>query len=115
MQIAPLERSSSSNCRQANSEDWRLVVDGTVAHPLALSLADLRSLPMHSQITEVACEEGWSYIAEWIGTPLSNVLREAGVLPQTRYVVYFTRLNKELWESIDMADAWIRIRCSQWA
>jgi len=66
--------------------DWRLVVDGTVAHPMSLSLADLKSLGLHSQITEVACEEGWSYIAEWIGTPLSVVLREAGVLPQTQYV-----------------------------
>ena len=85
--------------------DWRLVVDGTVAHPLVLSLADLKTLPVHSQITEVACEEGWSYVAEWIGTPLSNVLREAGVLPQTRYIVYHA-FEKSLWGSIDMADAW---------
>ena len=59
---------------------------------------------MRSQITEVACEEGWSYIAEWIGTPLSGVLREAGVLPQTRYIVYYA-IEKGMWESIDMADA----------
>jgi DMSO/TMAO reductase YedYZ molybdopterin-dependent catalytic subunit len=76
-----------------------------VAHPLVLSLADLKTMPVSSQITEVACEEGWSYIAEWIGTPLSGVLREAGVLPQSRYVVYYA-IEKGLWESIDMADAW---------
>jgi DMSO/TMAO reductase YedYZ molybdopterin-dependent catalytic subunit len=86
-------------------KDWRLVVDGTVAHPLVLSLADLKAMPVHSQITEVACEEGWSYIAEWIGTPLSGVLREAGVLPQSRYVVYYA-IEKGLWESIDIGDAW---------
>jgi DMSO/TMAO reductase YedYZ molybdopterin-dependent catalytic subunit len=84
--------------------DWRLVVDGTVARPISLSLADLKSMPIHSQITEIACEEGWSYIAEWIGTPLSGVLREAGVLPQSRYVVYYS-IEEGLWESIDMADA----------
>jgi DMSO/TMAO reductase YedYZ molybdopterin-dependent catalytic subunit len=84
--------------------DWRLVVDGTVARPLVLSLADLKSLPIHSQITEVACEEGWSYVAEWIGTPLSVVLREAGVLPQSRYVVYYG-VEKWAWESIDLAEA----------
>jgi DMSO/TMAO reductase YedYZ molybdopterin-dependent catalytic subunit len=84
--------------------DWRLVVDGTVAHPLVLSLADLKTLPVRSQITEVACEEGWSYIAEWIGTPLSGVLREAGVLPQTRYIVYYA-MEKNGWESIDVAEA----------
>ncbi len=85
--------------------DWRLVVDGTVAHPLVLSLADLKAMPARSQITEVACEEGWSYIAEWIGTPLSSVLREAGVLPQTRYVVYYASLEKQAWESMDIGDA----------
>jgi DMSO/TMAO reductase YedYZ molybdopterin-dependent catalytic subunit len=86
-------------------KDWRLVVDGTVAHPLVLSLADLKSMPIRSQITEVACEEGWSYIAEWIGTPLSEVLREAGALPQSRYVVYRS-IDKFIWESMDMHDAW---------
>jgi len=85
-------------------KDWRLVVDGTVAHPMSLSLADLKGLGLHSQITEVACEEGWSYIAEWIGTPLSGVLREAGVLPETRYIIY-NSIEEGAWASIDMQDA----------
>jgi len=85
-------------------KDWRLVIDGTVARPMTFSLADLKSMPIHSQITEIACEEGWSYVAEWIGTPLSAVLKEAGVLPQSRYVVYYP-IEKFLWGSIDMADA----------
>jgi DMSO/TMAO reductase YedYZ molybdopterin-dependent catalytic subunit len=88
----------------AGFSEWRLVIDGTVARPMSLSLADLKSMPIRSQITEVACEEGWSYIAEWIGTPLSAVLGEVGVLPQSRYVVYYP-VEKNLWGSIDMADA----------
>ena len=84
--------------------DWKLSVDGMVAHPTAFSISDLRSLPVRSQITEVACEEGWSYIAEWIGTPLHNVLDAVGVLPQARYIVYFS-IQPDWWESIDMADA----------
>jgi len=88
----------------AGFADWRLVVDGMVARPLSLSVADLRALAMRSQITEVVCEEGWSYVAEWIGTPLHEVLREAGTLPQVRYIVY-TAMEKDGWESIDMADA----------
>ncbi|MDE3186857.1 MAG: molybdopterin-dependent oxidoreductase [Acidobacteriota bacterium] len=84
--------------------DWRLTVDGMVARPTSFSVADLRSLPIRNQITEVACEEGWSYVAEWIGTPLHEVLREVGVLPQARYVVYFS-IEPDEWESIDMADA----------
>ncbi len=84
--------------------DWRLTVDGMVEHPSSLSLADLRALPIHNQITEVVCEEGWSYIAEWIGTPLTHVLNGVGVQPQARYVVYRS-IEPDWWESIDMADA----------
>jgi DMSO/TMAO reductase YedYZ molybdopterin-dependent catalytic subunit len=84
--------------------DWRLAIDGTVAHPVSLSLSDLKTLPVRSQITELACEEGWSYIAEWIGTPLREVLNAAGILPQSRYAIYRS-IDPEWWESIDMADA----------
>lgn len=83
---------------------WRLKVDGMVARPGLFSVADLRSLGVRSQITEVACEEGWSYIAEWIGTPLSRVLHEVGIHPQARYVVYFSN-QQDWWDSIDMGDA----------
>jgi len=75
-----------------------------VTRPVTLSVADLRAMAMRNQITEVVCEEGWSYVAEWIGTPLADVLQEAGPLPQVRYVVYRS-IQSDWWESIDMADA----------
>jgi len=84
--------------------DWHLAVDGMVAHPTTFSLADLKRLPLRNQITEVACEEGWSYVAEWIGTPLFEVLHAVGTLPQARYVVYYS-IQNDWWESVDMADA----------
>ncbi len=84
--------------------DWRLGVDGLITRPASLSLSDLRDLPFRSQITEVVCEEGWSYIAEWIGTPLVEVLNASGLLPQARYLVYFS-IDRDWWESIDMDDA----------
>src|SRR5580693_7135278 len=49
--------------------DWRLSVNGLVDRPATFSLAQLKSYPQRSQITHLACEEGWSYIAEWIGVP----------------------------------------------
>jgi len=84
--------------------DWRVTVDGLVTHPLSLSIADLRALGVRNQITEIACEEGWAYIAEWIGTPLSLVLREAGVKPEARYVAYFS-IQAGLWDSLDLPEA----------
>jgi DMSO/TMAO reductase YedYZ molybdopterin-dependent catalytic subunit len=102
-EVAPLDAGFKRS--QADGfADWRLHVDGMVAHPISLSLSDLRSMGVRNNITEVNCEEGWSYVAEWIGTPLSEVLREAGALPQARYVAYFSA-QSEWWESIDMADA----------
>ena len=83
---------------------WTLSLDGMVARPASFSLSDLRGFPVRSQITEVVCEEGWSYIAEWIGTPLAELLNVSGLLPQARYLVYFS-IDRTWWESIDMADA----------
>jgi DMSO/TMAO reductase YedYZ molybdopterin-dependent catalytic subunit len=84
--------------------EWRLAVDGMVARPASFSLAELRSYPSRSQITHLACEEGWSYIAEWTGVRLSHVLDVVGILPQARYVAYFS-IQPGWWDSVDMADA----------
>jgi DMSO/TMAO reductase YedYZ molybdopterin-dependent catalytic subunit len=84
--------------------DWRLAVDGMVARPASFSVADLKRHPSRSQITHLACEEGWSYIAEWKGVPLSHVLDVVGILPQAKYVVYFS-IDRHWWDSVDMADA----------
>jgi len=84
--------------------DWRVTVDGLAARPTTFSLAEIRSFPTRSQITMIGCEEGWTYIAEWAGVPLSYILDAVGALPKVRYVVYRS-FQTYWWESIDMADA----------
>lgn len=84
--------------------DWRLAVDGMVARPASFSLAELKTFPSRSQITLVACEEGWNYIAEWSGVPLAHILQLVGTAAEARYVVYRS-IQTDWWESIDMADA----------
>lgn len=84
--------------------DWRLAVDGMVARPRSFSLAELKTFPSRSQITLVACEEGWNYIAEWSGVPLAHILQLVGTAGEARYVVYRS-IQPDWWESIDMADA----------
>jgi len=90
--------------QQGGFADWRLRVDGLVARPAFFSLAELKNFPRRSHITMIQCEEGWSYIAEWAGVPLSHVLNLVGAAPQARYVVYRS-FQPDWWESIDMADA----------
>ena len=85
-------------------KDWRLTVDGMVDRPASFSLDELKSFPSGSQITQMICEEGWSYIAEWTGVPLSHVLKLVGVQTQAQYAVYFAMDGRV--EAIDMAEAW---------
>ena len=84
--------------------DWRLSINGLVDRPASFSIAQLKSYPSRRQITQLACEEGWSYIAQWTGVPLSHVLELVGVQPHAKYVVYYS-IEPDWWESIDMADA----------
>jgi len=102
-EVAPLGDEFERH-KQGAFADWRLAVDGLVARPASFSLTELRSFPRCSHITMIQCEEGWSYIAEWAGVPLSHVLERVGALPQARYVVYRS-MQPDWWESIDMADA----------
>lgn len=88
----------------ANFATWRLDIQGQVERPASLSLADLRAREVRSQITEVICEEGWSYVAEWSGTPLAAVLDASGVRPTARYIVYFSS-DPDWWQSIDIDEA----------
>ena len=70
-----------------NFANWRLKVDGMVARPLSLSVADLRRLPPRTQITRHDCVEGWSAIGMWTGVQLGLFLKAAGARA-ARYAVF---------------------------
>jgi DMSO/TMAO reductase YedYZ molybdopterin-dependent catalytic subunit len=86
--------------------DWHLVVDGMVERPSSFSLAELKAFPARTQITHQACEEGWSFIAEWIGVPLSYVLDRVGASTRAKYVVFLPFDFARAWDSVDIAEAW---------
>ncbi len=83
--------------------NWKLDVGGLVEKPLPLSIDTLRSMEQKSQITAVTCEEGWSYVAEWTGTPLSAVLQACGMRASAKYVVYYAADG--WYDSIDIDEA----------
>jgi len=89
--------------------DWRVPVDGAVAHPQAFSMAQIRAMPARTQITRHDCVEGWSAIAKWTGVPLKLLLDRAGVSPQAKYIVFHCadpQSNGTMYyESIDRIDA----------
>ncbi len=98
--------------------NWRLKIDGLVARPLSLSLADLRRLTARTQITRHDCVEGWSAIGQWTGPQLGPILKAAGLLPTAKYIVFHCADNYGgeiskggaqstglYYESIDLNDA----------
>lgn len=98
--------------------DWRLAVDGMVARPLSLSLANLQSLPQRAQITRHDCVEGWSAIGKWQGPRLETLLQLAGLRPEARYIVLHCadRISGQpYYESIDLVDAFHPQTILAWA
>ena len=88
--------------------DWRLVVDGLVQRPLALSLAQIGRMPVRTQITRHDCVEGWSAIGKWHGVPLKLLLDQAGLRRDARYIVFHCADDYgagRYYESIDLIDA----------
>ncbi|HSK55565.1 MAG TPA: sulfite oxidase [Jiangellales bacterium] len=77
-------------------ETWRLTIGGAIRNPLTLSLADLQARPVVTQRVTLECagngrarleprpvSQPWLVeavgTAEWTGTPLAPLLREAGI------------------------------------
>jgi DMSO/TMAO reductase YedYZ molybdopterin-dependent catalytic subunit len=94
----------------SNFADWRLKVEGLVAKPLSLSLADIKTMPMRTQITRHDCVEGWSAIGKWHGVPLKLLLEAAGMKSSARYIVFhcadvYGSSGNLYYESIDLIDA----------
>lgn len=76
--------------------DWRLDVTGLVNANLSLSLNDLHQMPRQTQTTLHCCIQGWSYVAQWAGVPVSSILDMCRPQPNTRFLVFYTLDEK--WE-----------------
>ncbi len=99
--------------RDAGFKDWKLEVTGLVEQPLSLSLDDLRARPARTQITRHDCVEGWSCIGKWKGAPLGDLLKQARLKPQAKFIVFHCADSlgdaddgsDDYYESIGLADA----------
>jgi DMSO/TMAO reductase YedYZ molybdopterin-dependent catalytic subunit len=94
----------------SNFANWQLKIDGLVAKPMALSLAQIKTMPMRTQITRHDCVEGWSAIGKWHGVQLKRLLEAAGMRDSARYIVFhcadiYGRSGLRYYESIDLVDA----------
>lgn len=92
-----------------NFADWKLRVDGLVLRPVELGLDALKAMPQRKQITRHDCVEGWSAIGQWQGPQLSAVLKQAGLLPSARFLVFHCAdlyEGKPYYESLNLIEAY---------
>jgi DMSO/TMAO reductase YedYZ molybdopterin-dependent catalytic subunit len=88
---------------------YKLVVDGLVERKQAFTLAELRAMPLQTQITRHDCVEGWSAIGKWRGVQLGTVVAMAQPKPEARYVIFHCYDKDEqgtlYYESLDLKEA----------
>ena len=110
----PAPKDAAYRAMLANGfQDWNLRVEGLVRRPASFSMDDLKHMPAQSHIILQACEQGWSFIAEWTGVRLSHILDQVGVKPEARFVMFVpfpnpqehTGIVRLFWDSVDMAEA----------
>jgi methionine sulfoxide reductase catalytic subunit len=70
--------------------DYRLRINGLVDRPVDLSLAQLRELPYHEQITQHFCIQGWSGVAKWGGVAMQTIIDLVGPQPDAKWVVFYS-------------------------
>jgi DMSO/TMAO reductase YedYZ molybdopterin-dependent catalytic subunit len=90
-----------------NFANWKLIVDGLVERPLALSMDQIRALPSRTQITRHDCVEGWSCIGEWTGAKFGALMDLAGLKPEAKHIVLHcadTLGDAKYYETLDVFD-----------
>lgn len=65
---------------------WTLSVEGLVKNPVKLSLSDIQSLPLISQVSRMKCVECWSAAAKWEGFHVRSLLEMTEPLPTAKWV-----------------------------
>ena len=70
--------------------DYRLRINGLVENPVELSLAQLRALPYHEQITQHFCIQGWSGVAKWGGVSMQTIIDLVRPQPAAKWVVFYS-------------------------
>lgn len=80
LKVMPLARfgTMGDTDRQIDPDAWRLVVDGAVARPLSLTLAQVRSMPTVERSVLLVCPGFFSNHGKWRGVSMAALLKRAG-------------------------------------
>jgi sulfoxide reductase catalytic subunit YedY len=68
--------------------EYRLIIDGLVERPLALSYDEVLTYPTVTKVVLLICPGFFEDNAEWTGVPVGTLLAEAGVKPEASGVTF---------------------------
>ena len=101
-----------TNTPTVDAEKWRLRIDGFVEHPRTLTLREIQQRPDRRDLgVTIECSGNTPRIAAngqvsngmWTGVGLASILKECGVKPEAREVVFFgLDLEKERTDGPDV-------------
>ena len=83
---------------------WTLQVDGAVRKPVRLTLEQLSALPRRTQKVNHYCVDGWTAVATWSGTRVSDLARIVEPTADAQYVD-FASFDSDYHESWDLESA----------
>jgi DMSO/TMAO reductase YedYZ molybdopterin-dependent catalytic subunit len=69
-------------------KEYRLIVDGLVETPLALSYDQILSYPTVTKVVLLICPGVFTDNAEWTGVPVKTILAEAGISSDATSVTF---------------------------
>jgi len=74
-----------------DSANWTFTLDGLVDRPSRWNWQQFLALKRRVQVSDFHCVTGWSvYNNTWEGIPLAQLLAQAGVKPEARYVKFYS-------------------------
>jgi DMSO/TMAO reductase YedYZ molybdopterin-dependent catalytic subunit len=88
---------------QIDPKTFRLSIDGEVAKPMQISMAEIQNLALTSMVIRHVCVEGWAAIVQWAGIRVRDLATLVQPNAGVRYV-YFQSADG-YYESWDLASA----------
>ena len=89
--------------KPVDGDTWRLELAGLISDKQPWTRQQIDALPQREVIIRHICVEGWDYIGQWSGVPLSRFLQRVGADLTAKYVAFKTADDYP--SSIDMATA----------
>ena len=89
LEITPVEElHTTGGPVDIDMDEYRLVVDGLVENSLRLGYEDILARPTVTEVVLLICPGVFADNAQWTGTPVSGILKEAEVTPEAKRVLF---------------------------